>query len=218
MGKVHVTCSPLSDTHTFSRVVVLVGEGQSYAWKCAKTVKVSATAEGCMSMSSYPVLFSSVSKALWPLSKLAVILLGFSICNLLLCHLCHTPCVHTPFTPPFYLSWLLCLINLTSTPYCSLGASGSPRCVLLQFQPASQFLHILFPVCSPKWICGVVAILKSRLTASWADCMCWGHGQVVSILTDGRLVLPQMKTTCEGTVTALLHMIVNHGKCNNMTK
>lgn len=109
MGKVHVTCCPLSDTHTFSRVVVVVGEGQSYAWKCAKTVKVSATAEGYISMSSDPVLIASVRKARWPLSKLAVILVGFPICNSLLCHLCDTPSVHTPFTPPFYLSWLLCV-------------------------------------------------------------------------------------------------------------
>lgn len=107
MGKAHETCCLLSNAHMFSMEVALAGRGQSCAGKNAKTVKVSATAGGCMSRGSDPVLFASVRKAQWPLSKLAVILLGFSICSLLLFRLCHAPCVHTPLTSPFYLSWLL---------------------------------------------------------------------------------------------------------------
>jgi len=63
MGKVCVTCCPLSDAHTFSREVVLVDEDQSQTGKHAKTVEVSAAAEGCRSVSSDPVLFASVRKA-----------------------------------------------------------------------------------------------------------------------------------------------------------
>lgn len=91
MGKVCVTCCPLSDTLTFSEVIVLVVKDQS-----AKIVEIPEATEVCTSEIWPCFTCACKKKTLWPLSKLAATLLGFFIYSLLLCHLCNTPSLHTP--------------------------------------------------------------------------------------------------------------------------